>query len=785
MLALVKSIGTQIVAAARGKPRLTGPLTMANIIRPQARERWMLPQLGAITPQYIEMTLRGALAGAHVPQWELLNLMEDSWPRLRKNVMEIKTAVRNREMLVEAYREDDEEETSTATERMKLVSAALRRWQPDPAADEGGFADLINDILDAWFKGTSVIEINWSAEKAGKLGQIIAPKVARWVHPANYAWDENLRLGLALNGDSSSKRVLQEFSPEQFIIAKYKSKSGSILGGALLRPLVWWWCAANFSADWLLNLAQIFGLPFRWASYDPTAPQETVDRICSMLQNMGSAGWAAFPTGTSMELLADGTKSGSDTPQGDMLDRADKQCDLLVLGQTLTSDTGGMGAGGGSKALGEVHADVRSGIIDAAAKFAASVIESQLIPSILRLNYGDTEEAPTLKLAAVEDDDLDAKATMLATLVTAGAGSIIGKDWLGKTFDIPKPMAGEETLEKIEPLPAKGTPGTSANGSAPDADLKARAERLESIEDDAVFAREFAALLGRDVSDEARDNSGKWTVGAHTHKSRESGDIEMRDATPEERKALAIPPAYGVAKVPVAEGSPILWKAQAPNGKIQLRRSETQAGKQLQAKHERGKMFSAELPEIKAKWENEIASNGSNHHEAKVLRLVHQTGFRNGGEGGGGKVAAYGASSLRGEHVTVEGDKIHFMFPGKGGHVQDHELVDPVLAKHFAERKAAGEEKMFDTNDSKVREYLHSVDGDFIVHDFRTHAATRTAAAEVEKQLKENPPKNAKEAKAIEKAALVLAARKIGDTVSVAKSTYVNPQVFEKLKFTK
>ena len=63
-----------------------------------------------------------------------------------------------------------------------------------------------------------------------------------------------------------------------------------------------------------------------------------------------------------------------------MLDRADKQCDLLVLGQTLTTDTGGMGAGGGSRALGQVHADVRAGIIDAAAKFAAGVIEQQIIP---------------------------------------------------------------------------------------------------------------------------------------------------------------------------------------------------------------------------------------------------------------------------------------------------------------------------------------------------------------------------------------------------------------------
>ena len=282
------------------------------------------------------------------------------------------------------------------------------------------------------------------------------------------------------------------------IVAKCKTKSGSILGGALLRPLVWWWCAANFSADWLLNLAQVFGLPFRWATYEPTAAQETVDRICAMLQNMGSAGWAAFPAGTALELKAEGTKSGAQTPQGDMLDRADKQCDLLVLGQTLTTDTGGMGAGGGSHALGQVHADVRAGIIDAAAKFAAGVIEQQLIPAILRLNYGDADEAPTLTFHERGDDDLGARAQWIAALTNAGAGRIIPLDWLAKTFGIPKPDAGEMTLgqarqeEQANPVAASLRRGAaqdneptqqSGNGT-----LAARDLRHPATEDDALQA---------------------------------------------------------------------------------------------------------------------------------------------------------------------------------------------------------------------------------------------------------------------------------------------------------
>src|SRR5579862_8162348 len=143
-----------LAAASRGKQKPgtrnqklpSPPLALASIIRPQVRERWLLPQVGAITPQYIEMTLRGALAGAHLPQWELFNLMEDTWPRLRKNVLELKMAVRSRYPVFEAYRDEDEQASPTATERMKLVSAALRQMQPDPAADEGAFDDMVGDI---------------------------------------------------------------------------------------------------------------------------------------------------------------------------------------------------------------------------------------------------------------------------------------------------------------------------------------------------------------------------------------------------------------------------------------------------------------------------------------------------------------------------------------------------------------------------------------------------------------------------------------------------------------
>jgi phage gp29-like protein len=81
---------------------------------------------------------------------------------------------------------------------------------------------------------------------------------------------------------------------------------------------------------------QIFGMPIRWANYDPNATQATRDAICEMLDNMGSAGWGAFPAGTALELK-EAMKAGGDNAHKTLLDAPIRICDILILGQTLTT----------------------------------------------------------------------------------------------------------------------------------------------------------------------------------------------------------------------------------------------------------------------------------------------------------------------------------------------------------------------------------------------------------------------------------------------------------------
>ena len=67
---------------------------LQRILIPPARPRWMMPDLAWVTPEYIARVLDASLNG-DCPEEEhaLYDLMCRTWPRLVKNVTELKNAV--------------------------------------------------------------------------------------------------------------------------------------------------------------------------------------------------------------------------------------------------------------------------------------------------------------------------------------------------------------------------------------------------------------------------------------------------------------------------------------------------------------------------------------------------------------------------------------------------------------------------------------------------------------------------------------------------------------------
>lgn len=260
------------------------------------------------------------------------------------------------------------------------------------------------------------------------MPQAWLPRQTRKVHPRWYGWDvESGLFGMRSPGSDT----LGDFLPSKFLVAVNNVSFGHPSGGALLRSLAWYWCAANFSADWLLNFAQIFGQPIRWATYDKSDP-ELKDIMESMLENMGAAAWAAAPTGSTLELKEPSNK-GSDNPQNQMIDMADTACDLLILGQTLTSSPGEAG----SRALGEVHYNVRSDIIDAAADWVAEVMNEQLLTAVFDFNGpagNEDSSLPYFAPTSKEVKDRNAAVDRIGKILDKGIP--LSKSYVYETIDL-------------------------------------------------------------------------------------------------------------------------------------------------------------------------------------------------------------------------------------------------------------------------------------------------------------------------------------------------------------
>ena len=164
---------------------------------------------------------------------------------------------------------------------------------------------------------------------------------------------------------------------------------------------------------------------------------------------------------------------------------------------------------------------------------------------------------------------------------------------------------------------------------------------------------------------------------------------------------------------------------------------------------------------------------------ACVLALISQTGFRIGSENNThAKVKAYGASNMLGSHVQVHGSTLVFDFTGKKGVQQSHTINNVPLAQYIANAKRkAGADRLFNTSDNKVRDYLHSLpEGkDFLVKDYRTYVATSKALEEVNSMP---VPKTPTEFKSFRNKVGDVVSSILGNSRTMALHEYINPAVF-------
>lgn len=134
----------------------------------------------------------------------------------------------------------------------------------------------------------------------------------------------------------------------------------------------------NMTTYWDV-FGEIFGMPMRVGT---TTSQNPADRkqIEVMLEEMGAAGWALFPEGTSIEIK-ESSRGDAYNVYDRRIDRANSEMSKGVLGQTMTIDNGS------SHSQSETHLEVFENICAADAKLIGYVINDDLIPKMIRLGF--------------------------------------------------------------------------------------------------------------------------------------------------------------------------------------------------------------------------------------------------------------------------------------------------------------------------------------------------------------------------------------------------------------
>lgn len=211
-------------------------------------------------------------------------------------------------------------------------------------------------------------------------------------------------------------------------------------------------------------------------------------------------------------------------------------------------------------------------------------------------------------------------------------------------------------------------------------------------------------------------------------------------------------------------------------GRQQYLYSAEHTERQAAAKWARLTAFAEHLDDLDAA----LASDAPTDDAAAALALIRATGMRPGGTGDTkADKQAYGATTLLGSHVTLDGGTARFRFTGKKGVDIDITTDDPTAIAALTARadRIGSDEPLFTTSAAQVNAYLDRVTRpEFKVKDLRTVKANVTAARLV--AARPTPPESPRERKRWINEVGDAVAAVLGNTRTVALASYINPVVF-------
>jgi DNA topoisomerase-1 len=254
-------------------------------------------------------------------------------------------------------------------------------------------------------------------------------------------------------------------------------------------------------------------------------------------------------------------------------------------------------------------------------------------------------------------------------------------------------------------------------------------------------------------------------------------------------RKLAVPPAWTN-----------VWICPNENGHIQATGFDIRGRKQYryhsmwntlrnETKFHRLYEFGKILPSIRLKLEEDLAKKELSEEKvlATVVSLMERTYIRVGNDDYEKLYGSYGLTTLKDNHVKVDGDKIFFSFKGKKGIDHKITLKNKRLAKMVKQCRDIPGKELFQYSDAEgnrksidsgmVNRYIKEASaGDFTAKDIRTWAGTLNIIRAF-KSIGESESESDCKKKVV--AALDEVSKQLGNTRTVCKKYYVHPGIIK------
>lgn len=256
-------------------------------------------------------------------------------------------------------------------------------------------------------------------------------------------------------------------------------------------------------------------------------------------------------------------------------------------------------------------------------------------------------------------------------------------------------------------------------------------------------------------------------------------------------KSLVIPPAWTDVEIESKKSAKILVTGRDDKGRKQYIYNPKYREKRDQEKFDRILGFADKLEHMRRVTGQHLRKRSLSKEKvlACMVRLLEAAYFRPGSDYYSKENETYGLTTMRHKHLEIDGNELVFSYVGKSGKEQERHVIDEKLAKTVkAIDELPGYEifKFIDENGKKhdvksehLNDYIREVMGEeYSAKDFRTWSGTVIAAM----ALNEIGAIDHNDQKTLDKNirdAVVKVSEHLGNTPSVARSSYIDPRIID------